>query len=574
MTAHINSAFTAGYERLSAWADLLDQINVYPVADADTGRNLMISLAPLRDMKDDPIGNAQRLLMSATGNSGNIANCFFSEFIAHNSNSDISQAVKAGRDRAWQAIVDPQPGTMLTVLDTLTEQLENTILNDIADIFPALIETLQASVHETSNGLPVLKAAGVVDSGALGLYIFIEGFFAHLVNHSDRLRPVTETFDGKLSISDSFQANPQAGFCVDTVIKTDDGQNPSLDSLSEIGESIVVARDDAALKIHLHTHSREEARKTLETLGEVVQWSEEALESGERGKEALSVKPEVRIVTDAAGSITRKKAREMGITLLDSYIVEKNKSLPETVVSPEALYGSMLKGIRVTTAQASGYEREQRYQSIVSRYTHALYLCVGSVYTGNYDAAVAWKKKNDTDNRLTVRDTGAASGRLAILALAVAEYANQGHAVTKVVAFAQSAEKQSEEYLFLDRLKYLVAGGRISKSKGFMGDLLHMKPIISPTRDGAAKAGTVRNREQQVDFALNKIEALSQRTAPFFILLEYSDNCQWVEETVKKTIEDRYPAARVMITPLSLTSGVHMGPGTWGVALLPSIKTE
>ncbi len=570
----MSTAFSAGYERLSAWAELLDQINVYPVADADTGRNLMISLAPLRDMKGDDKTTPHRLLMSATGNSGNIANCFFSEFIANNPAENIPQAAKAGRDRAWQAILDPQPGTMLTVLDSLTEQLENTLVKNLTDIFPTLIETLQASVHATAQGLPVLQAAGVVDSGALGIYIFMEGFFAQLTNRQGGLRPITETFDGKLSISTTFQANAEAGFCVDTVIKTDAGQNPALDVLSQVGESIVVTRDDAALKIHLHTRSRAEARKALETLGDVVQWSDEMLESTHSAEKHLSTEPLVRIVTDAAGSVTRKQAQELGITLLDSYIVEENQSLPETLVSPEALYRSMQKGIRITTAQASVFERQQRYQSIISRFRYALYLCVGSVYTGNYDAAMAWREKNDPESRLEVMDTGAASGRLGIIARAVAEYANQGHTVAQVINFAKSAEEQSEEYLFLDRLKYLAAGGRISKSKGFMGDLLHMKPIISPTRDGAAKAGTVRNREQQVDFAMDKIKALSQRADCFSILLEYSDNRQWVEETVLKKIEERYPAARIMITPLSLTSGVHMGPGTWGVALLPSIQTE
>jgi hypothetical protein len=57
------------------------------------------------------------------------------------------------------------------------------------------------------------------------------------------------------------------------------------------------------------------------------------------------------------------------------------------------------------------------------------------------------------------------------------------------------------------------------------------------------------------------------------IMLEYSDNCDWVNETVKKMVEERYPQTEVILQPLSLTSGAHMGPGTWGVAFLPQTTT-
>ena len=572
MESTLNTAFAAGYERLAAWADLLDQINVYPVADADTGRNLMISLAPLRHMKDDHQTTAHKLLMTATGNSGNIANCFFSEFVATIFKDSIELAANQGRQRAWKAVVDPQPGTMLSVLDTLTEQLDKKVPKDWVAFYPVLVQALQSSVKSTANGLPIIQAAGVVDAGALGLYLFMEGFFAHLASQTDRLRPITETFEGKLTIAASFQSNEQSGFCVDTVIAADKGEKTSLADLADIGESIVATHEKGKLKIHLHTRDRDEARLALETLGEVLQWSDEALETETAATQTSPATANIRIVTDAAGSISRRRAREAGITLLDSYIVEGGLSLPETVVSPQSLYRSMSDGARVTTAQASVFERHQRYQSIASRFPQALYLCVGSVYTGNYEAACVWQKKHDPNNRFKIIDTGCASGRLGIVVLAVADFANQGHSMEKVVQFAQQAIEKSDEYLFLDRLKYLVAGGRISKSKGFMGDLLHMKPVITPTADGAAKAGTVRNRDQQVALAMEKIEKVNQQSKRFTIMLEYSDNRQWVEEVVLNKITHEYPQAMVTLMPLSLTSGAHMGPGTWGVALLPSIQ--
>ncbi len=78
----------------------------------------------------------------------------------------------------------------------------------------------------------------------------------------------------------------------------------------------------------------------------------------------------------------------------------------------------MRDGVKVSSSQASEFERHQYYERILAQYKEVLYICVGSAYTGNYDIAMEWKKKNDPDNRLTVIDTGFASGRLGIIAIA------------------------------------------------------------------------------------------------------------------------------------------------------------
>jgi len=183
--------------------------------------------------------------------------------------------------------------------------------------------------------------------------------------------------------------------------------------------------------------------------------------------------------------------------------------------------------------------------------------------------AVDWKAGNDPDDRLTVIDTGAASGRLGTIVIATARYAAQSKDPDAVINFAQRAVEKCEEYVFLDRLKYLAAGGRLAKTSAFFGDMLHVKPVISPTAQGAQKVGAVKNRGAQLEFALDKLGSTFDRESAPFVMLEYSDNSDWVEGTVKKEIRLRYPSAEIILQPLSLTSGVHMGPGTWAMAYLP-----
>jgi fatty acid-binding protein DegV len=93
-----------------------------------------------------------------------------------------------------------------------------------------------------------------------------------------------------------------------------------------------------------------------------------------------------------------------------------------------------------------------------------------------------------------------------------------------------------------------------------------MKPVISPAGDGVRKVGVVHSRKGQLAFALEKLAA-GKTAAPAVILLQHTDNEDWVRETVLPPVQKLAPGAEILFAPLSLTSGVHMGPGTWAMAL-------
>ena len=100
-------ALVAGTERVTAWADLLDRINVFPIADGDTGRNLVLSLTPILEAPDDEAELARRLLFSARGNSGNIAARFFSGFLELSGADRLAQAAR--RATSWPGARSPSP---------------------------------------------------------------------------------------------------------------------------------------------------------------------------------------------------------------------------------------------------------------------------------------------------------------------------------------------------------------------------------------------------------------------------------------------------------------------------------
>lgn len=569
MEETLQTAYILGIERVKAWSNLLDDINVFPIADGDTGRNLISSLTPLRHLNGDREDTIRRLLMAARGNSGNIASRFFSGLLTADSMEKLPQAARDGRDSAWLAVHDPVPGTMLTVFDALVEFFEQKGVIIQTDWIQEIIDHLERAVRSTKDMLPILQQAGVVDSGALGMYVFLEGFFKSLINKTDDFESITARFKDVLSVSSQFQEDAEGGYCVDTVVQLKQGSANSIEICEKLGESAVYISHENYLKVHLHTDDREKLKKQLAVYGDIVEWSDDDLGLQIAAFRKTDQQQIVHIMTDAAGSVTLQDTQDYGITLLDSYINAGDKLLPETLFSPQELYQLMLKGTKVSTSQASVFERHQYYQRVLEQNEKVLYLCVGSAFTGNYTVAMDWKQNHDQDNRFTVLDSQAASGRLGMIVLATARYAAEAKDHLAVIQFAEKCIKRCEEYVFLDKLQYLAAGGRLAKTSAFFGDTFRIKPIVSPLAEGAVKVGTARNQAGQLKFAIEKLrQSIPKNSAPF-IMLEFSDNQSWVNEVVKSEIEGYYPSAEIIMQPLSLTSGVHMGPGTWALAFLP-----
>lgn len=560
-------SFVAGVERVAAWADLLDAINVFPIADGDTGRNLSISLSPLRNAHEDKDKVVRQLLLAARGNSGNIASRFFSAFYQASSPADLKEAVQEGNARAWSAVSDPRLGTMLSVFDALEEILSQQDFTPDQQSADQIVFHLERAVHESHDLLPKLKKAGVVDAGALGMYIFFEGFFYMLAGHNNHYRPVTEVFKDHLRISPAFQEVSEAGYCVDFVVKADAGSSENMTKIAGSQESAIIIQEGDLYKIHLHTNDKDKIKSQMAQLGAVMNWEDDNL--SEQINEFMHTHADspLHLMTDAAGSLTRDDTKRFGFTLLNSYLNVGEKSLPETCFHPEELYNAMSAGVKVSTSQASVFERHQFYSAALARFEKVLYLCVGSVFTGNYQTVMDWKKEHDPDNRLLVIDTGAASGRLGTMVLAVALYLAHTRDMEKTYAFAKKAVETCEEYVFLEKLEYLAAGGRLSKTSAFFGDMLKMKPVISPQPEGAKKVGVVRHRKDQIKMAMEKLAAALNADSRALIMLEHSDNIDQVKE-IGKEVKKRYPKAEIFLQPLSLTSGAHMGPGTWGIAFL------
>ncbi len=567
-----DQALQTGAVRVTAWADLLDGINVFPVADGDTGRNLVYSLSPLiqADSRDERL--IERLLMLARGNSGNIAVQFLRGVLQAEYLSNLPAAVKQGRDLAWQALPDPREGTMLSLLDELALALQDHYGEDAW--VESVLERLVQAVRRTTQQLQDLQQAGVVDSGALGLFLFFDGFLQRLSGIEQQPAAVAKLFDGQLRLNADLEFARHNGNCIDALIKRNGETGEKLKDLEAFGESIVALEHGEFVKLHLHGENEALIKQRLAELGEVLRYKSDDLNEQTSRFVGARKTQAVHVMTDAAGSMTREQATELNLTLLDSYITVGDHCLPESYIDRDDLYRRMLAGESASTAQASQFERQQFYRKVCDLYPKVLYLAVGSVFTGNVDAAQQWKSEADPEDRLSVLDSGAASGKLGLSALAVARYAQQETQPEKVVTYARQVIETCEEYLFIETLRYLARGGRLSKTSAFFGNMLGLKPVVSPYPDGARKLAMLRNRKDQLAFLQKRLDQSLPNESTSPILLQYTDNRSWVETELLDWVRQQRSAAEIVVTPLSLTTGVHAGPGAWSVAFLPSVPSK
>jgi DegV family protein with EDD domain len=584
------TALAAGYAALVVHVDLLDAINVFPVADGDTGSNLRVSLKPLAEppslWPDDKKILAEALMRSACGNSGNIAAAFFSELARAKTLDDLPERADNGAAKAHRAVAEPKAGTMLDVFAALPALLRDHPLS--AAHCPALLAALAENIRKGAALLPQLRAARVADSGAVAMYIFFTGFFRNLTSDVSVETPLAVALPDLLHVADGYQPAATIGFCVDALLDTG-GAWPEPEALAALGDSLVVLPQGNCLKLHVHSDDPAVLRSRLATIGSILFWRDSPLNSqqnssciaslsdgnasGNASSSPASIQTPVRVITDAAGSLPHSLAEKEGIILFDNIIVMAGQAYTEGEVAPVELYRRMCAGEKVGTAQAARMEWDKRL-SVCRRAGPSLYLAVGSAYTGNYLLASQWQKNNPAGTPLAVVDSGAASGRLALIAIFTARYAARGEGVASIAEYARRCGAACQEFLFIDTLTFLAAGGRVSRAGEFVGNVLGLKPIISPMPDGVRRLGLVRGRGGQLAFLKRRLtEQLAEqpteegRPGQALILLQYTDNQDWLTATLPPLIKLFYPQAEIHILPLSLTTGAHVGPGSWSVAL-------
>lgn len=257
----------------------VDELNVFPVPDGDTGTNMSMTisnaLSELESMTDDVTVSAVAdaaatgMLRGARGNSGVILSLLFrgiSKGLAGKSSADgkdFAAALAKGVSAAYKSVMKPTEGTVLTVSREASEaaikKAEET--DDIVEIFTALIEEGEASLNRTPDLLPALKKAGVVDSGAMGFLLIFKGIYSvvkgdGMIESAEDPHAKREVAFVSTNAAGTYETDIKFTYCTEYIVNKNDGCDDATKLrayLESIGDSVVVVDDDSIIKIHVHT---------------------------------------------------------------------------------------------------------------------------------------------------------------------------------------------------------------------------------------------------------------------------------------------------------------------------------
>ena len=258
----------------------VNSLNVFPVPDGDTGTNMVLTMqAAFDEIKNSGTDNAGELahaiargaLMGARGNSGVILSQIWRGFArALDSESTmgvklLAKALEEAKETAYKGVVRPVEGTILTVIKDIAAQAEASVqrTDSFTEVLLDIVEAADASVQRTPDLLPILKQAGVVDSGGKGLFCIFEGMWRFL-NGDGLDKPTTEVLPlSEMNLDDAMETvEPGQDYEVVIDFTPNDGFNLEnyYESLEEIGTSIQVGEGDGMYRMHIHvpTNSRYE----------------------------------------------------------------------------------------------------------------------------------------------------------------------------------------------------------------------------------------------------------------------------------------------------------------------------
>ena len=344
----LKEMFASGAALLVNNRDSVDALNVFPVPDGDTGTNMSqtitsamkeINAKPCTSVADVSNAAARGALKGARGNSGVILSQILrglAKAMAGHEDLDgplLAQALRQGANTAYKAVMKPKEGTILTVIRVIAEETEavRDRYTDLGELFKYVLTVGDAILKRTPEMLPVLKQAGVVDSGGMGLMVVFRGMYAAMTGEPvDAI--VTEPAPGAPGMPGEFVDDHEAleeikfGYCTEFIVShpreglKDDEVVRLRRRLERIGDCVLVIADMNVVKVHVHTNEPGKALQYALELGELDSIKIDNMFEERREREA-------KLAEEAAAKAAEQKDYGIVAVALGDGLVELFKDL-------------------------------------------------------------------------------------------------------------------------------------------------------------------------------------------------------------------------------------------------------
>ncbi|NNF41054.1 MAG: DegV family EDD domain-containing protein, partial [Woeseiaceae bacterium] len=441
-------ALTCGIHRVIGEQELLNRINVFPVADSDTGTNLTLSLSSalgvLTTTDEKHLGTmlaaiADALLDGARGNSGAIVAQFFQGIsdstaeLTRFTTYTFSKAVSNGSEYAHDALSQPREGTILSAIAAFADSVAHQVSEDGDADFAVIVSNAAAAVaeavEETPNQLDVLRKAGVVDAGAKGFAKLVRGISDFLADGTVVAMPATAThLDGAPAVD--FQEADNAShyrFCTECMVTASDIDRRKLrEALAAVGDSLVLAGTKRKAKIHIHVNNPDTVFEIARRFGTLS--AEKADDMHRQQHSVHDTSRKFAVITDSAADISDEAMERLDIHMVPCRIQFGQRGyLDKVSITVDEFYKELATNPdHPTTSQPAPGDFRRQFQFLESHFQDVLSINLTSAVSGTFESARSAAARSSGSERIHVVDSKNASlgqGQLVVLA---AECADSG----------------------------------------------------------------------------------------------------------------------------------------------------
>jgi DegV family protein with EDD domain len=579
--------FIAGARKVIEHQVELNKINVFPVNDGDTGTNLastiravIDSLHPHRSYKITADRIAETTLVNARGNSGII----FAQFLYGMSSEtgdfktitvkQFAESIKNSIRYIYEAVANPVEGTMLTVIKDWANYIyENRLhISDFNAIFLNSISVLERSLKETKSKLAVLSRSNVVDAGAKGFVFFVEGITEFITRRNLKelvqVKAETSVFD---KIEEIIPEKVTFRYCTEGLIKDNKITGRELtEILQRYGDSIVVAGSDKMRRLHVHTNTPAELFSELRETGTLA--FQKVDDMVRQSDVVYNRKWKIALVTDSTCDLSQDLIDKYQINMLPINInFGENHYLDKITIKPEQFYNLLEESTHnPKSAQVNEKAFTNLYSHLASHYDSIIAIHLSEKLSGTFTSSqkAAQAISREFHKKITVLNSRSLSGALGLVILRAAQAIEAGYTHDQIVEMAESWIDNVKVFVSVRDIKYLIRGGRLSATKGFIARLLNINPIVSIDESGKAYVfDKAFNQKANMEKVMGYIARLvNEKKTWNYIVLHANNNtaaswftCRMEEITSKK------PVSVVNISPVI---GANTGVGAAAVALL------
>jgi DegV family protein with EDD domain len=562
---------------------------VFPVPDGDTGTNLALTLRAMAEsveglLEDSVAAMAARLaeagVVGARGNSGMMMSHFFLGFAEGLGGrkrvgpEELAVAMRRASDSIYQSVDRPIEGTILTVVREATEAVER-ISQRVPDLTSLAEQTLKAareSLARTPQLLPVLREAKVVDAGARGFVCFLEGMVSLINGRATRapLPGIAAVPDAAASAAFPEDGDRAFRYCTEFVVRG--APPPERKQLAAavrgLGGSLIVTRASSLAKVHIHTDEPARVEASLASLGSAVERVKaEDMREQHRARRQRK-KRSVALVTDTTCDLPPELIIEHDITVVPLVVVFGERSFLDQV---DIGYEEFLERLtdpaepHPTTSQPAPAHFEAAFARAAEHGEEVLGLFVSGTLSGTLGQARAAAARQ-AGIRIQFFDSLSASLGLGFQVLRAAEMIREGRRSDEVVAELERLRPRSGLLLTVDTLTYLMRSGRLGKARGYLGNILHLKPVLGLDQSGAIVAvDRVRGREAVAPRVLEYLRAHIPEDRAGLRMGVVHVAGHTLAEDVAASLREEFGVDDVMIRPAAGVLAAHVGPGAWGV---------